>query len=41
MNDNSVEKKENRLAAAMSNAWENRVALLWDLAWEAYQKKNS
>lgn len=40
MNDNTAEKKGIRLAAAMSNAWENRVELLWDLAWEGYQDKN-
>jgi teichuronic acid biosynthesis glycosyltransferase TuaH len=38
--DNSLAKKQERLAASLSNAWENRVTLLWDLAWQAYQQKN-
>jgi teichuronic acid biosynthesis glycosyltransferase TuaH len=41
MNNNSTEQKHERLSAAMSNAWENRMKLLWDLAWDAYQNKAS
>jgi teichuronic acid biosynthesis glycosyltransferase TuaH len=40
MQDNAAAQKQERLSAAMSNAWENRVELLWDIAWEAYQQKN-
>lgn len=39
INDNSFEKKQKRFEAATGNSWENRVALLWDLAWEAYKHK--
>ncbi|MES2517367.1 MAG: glycosyltransferase [Bacteroidota bacterium] len=39
INDNSPEIKQARFEAALGNSWENRVALLWDLAWVAYQKK--
>jgi hypothetical protein len=39
LEDNSSKKKQQRLAAATANAWENRVELFWQLAWEAYQKK--
>ncbi len=35
--DNSLEKKYARFDAAQGNAWENRVALLWNLAWKKYQ----
>ncbi len=40
MQDNAAEQKQERLSAAINNAWENRVELLWDLAWNAYQQKN-
>ena len=36
--DNSIQQKHLRLATATNNAWEKRVELLWDLAWQAYQK---
>lgn len=38
--DNSEEKQQQRLLAASGNAWEHRVALFWDMAWNAYQQKN-
>jgi teichuronic acid biosynthesis glycosyltransferase TuaH len=40
INDNSYEKKEERLKAATGNAWECREELFWQLAWDAYQQKN-
>ena len=39
VNDNNAEKQQQRLRAAMVNAWENRVQLFWEMAWEACQKK--
>ena len=39
MNDNSAKKMQQRLQAATANAWEKRVELFWQLAWEAYQQK--
>lgn len=38
INDNSPEKKQIRFEVAQENSWENRVDLLWNLAWKAYQK---
>jgi hypothetical protein len=37
--DNSNEKKLERLKATEANAWEHRVALFWQMAWESYQQK--
>jgi hypothetical protein len=37
--DNSAEKMQERLQAAEANAWEKRVELFWQIAWDAYQKK--
>ena len=37
INDNSLEQKHARFDAAQGNAWENRVTLLWDLAWKTYK----
>lgn len=37
--DNSAEKQQQRLRVATGNAWEYRVQLFWELAWEAYQQK--
>ncbi len=39
--DNSPEKKQQRLQVAEGNAWEQRVQLFWQLAWETYRKKNT
>ena len=41
ISDNSIEKKKERLQAAEGNAWEHRVTLFWQIAWEAYQQKNN
>lgn len=38
--DQSEAKKQERLEVASSNAWENRVARFWELAWNQYQLKN-
>lgn len=40
MSDNSLEKKQARFEAAKGNSWENRVNLLWELAWANYKQKN-
>ncbi len=40
LNNNSEIKYEERLQAATGNAWERRVQLFWDLAWNAYAEKN-
>ncbi len=39
--DNSLNKKEERLTVALSNSWEKRVELFWNIAWEAYQQKSA
>lgn len=39
LNDNSLVKKQQRLAAAEGNAWENRVQLFWQMSWDAYRQK--
>ncbi|MFZ4056702.1 MAG: glycosyltransferase [Ferruginibacter sp.] len=39
--DNAPEKKQSRLKAAETNSWEHRLSLFWNLAWAAYQKKQS
>jgi hypothetical protein len=39
ISDNSKDKKQERLQAAAGNAWERRVELVWQIAWEAYQQK--
>lgn len=40
VNDNSAERKQQRLQAAAGNAWEQRLLLFRQLAWDAYQQKN-
>jgi hypothetical protein len=40
INDNNPEKMQKRLQVAEANAWEHRVELFWQLAWDAYQQKN-
>ena len=40
VDDNSTEKQQQRLRAATANAWENRIQLFWEMAWEAYPKKH-
>lgn len=39
--NNSTEKKQERLKVALSNSWEKRSELFWDIAWEAYQLKSA
>jgi hypothetical protein len=39
VNDKSPEMMQQRLRAAEANAWERRVELFWQLAWDAYQIK--
>lgn len=39
--DNSPEKMQQRLQAATGNAWEQRMQLFWQLAWNAYQQQNN
>jgi teichuronic acid biosynthesis glycosyltransferase TuaH len=39
LTENTLEMKQARLHAASGNAWENRVKLFWQLAWNAYQQK--
>jgi hypothetical protein len=39
--DNSAEKMQERLQAAAGNAWESRVELFWQIAWDSYKHKNS
>ncbi len=39
--DNSDTVKNERLMAASGNDWSYRVKRFWDLAWEAYQKKQN
>ena len=39
INNNSAEKMQQRLKAAEANAWEHRVELFWQLAWDAYNRK--
>lgn len=36
--DDSLEKKYVRFEAARGNSWENRVILLWSLAWRTYKE---
>lgn len=37
--NNCLEKRQERLKAAEGNSWEHRAELFWQLAWNAYGKK--
>jgi hypothetical protein len=39
--NNNADKRRERMQAAAGNAWEHRVKLFWQLAWEAYELKQS